>query len=107
MVAVLVILDGASEPVRDGEPTSRELVCTSWLDRLARAAELERLRTVAPGLVPGSEVAVGLAAASHDAVHRRRGPRLSLVGPAPLPKAALASSLRVRPRGAPTAKAAA
>jgi 2,3-bisphosphoglycerate-independent phosphoglycerate mutase len=58
VVAVLVILDGASEPLHDGEPTSLELARTPALDRLARAGELTRLRTVAPGLVAGSEAAI-------------------------------------------------
>lgn len=58
MVAVLVILDGASEPLRGGEPTSLELARTPVLDRLAREGELARVRTVAPGLPPGSESAI-------------------------------------------------
>jgi 2,3-bisphosphoglycerate-independent phosphoglycerate mutase len=58
VVAVLVILDGASEPLHDGEPTSLELARTPALDRLACEGELTRLRTVAPGLAAGSEVAI-------------------------------------------------
>ena len=57
MVAVLVILDGASEPLRSA-PTSLELARTPVFDRLAREGELTRLRTVAPGLTPGSEAAI-------------------------------------------------
>ncbi|MEJ7796917.1 MAG: hypothetical protein WKF42_00355 [Solirubrobacteraceae bacterium] len=58
MVAVLLILDGASEPLRPGEPTSLELARTPVLDRLASEGPLTRLRTVAPGLAPGSEAAI-------------------------------------------------
>ena len=59
MVEVLVILDGASEPLRAGaSPTSLERARTPALDRLAREGELSRLRTVAPWLAPGSEVAI-------------------------------------------------
>ena len=57
MVAVLVILDGASEPLR-GAPTSLELARTPALARLARQEELTRLRTIAAGLVAGSEAAI-------------------------------------------------
>ncbi len=58
MVDVLVILDGASEPWRDRAPTSLELASTPALDRLAREGDLTRLRTIAPGLPPGSEAAI-------------------------------------------------
>jgi 2,3-bisphosphoglycerate-independent phosphoglycerate mutase len=54
---VLVILDGASEPVGAGA-TSLELARTPALDRLAREGELMRIRTVPPGLAAGSEVAI-------------------------------------------------
>jgi 2,3-bisphosphoglycerate-independent phosphoglycerate mutase len=57
VVAVLVILDGASEPVGDG-PTSLEAARTPALDALAAAGSLSRLRTVAPGLPAGSETAI-------------------------------------------------
>ena len=57
MVDVLVILDGASEPVADG-PTSLERARTPVLDRLAREGQLARLRTVGPGLPAGSESAI-------------------------------------------------
>ena len=58
MVAVLAILDGASEPVGYGEPTSLELARTLALDRLAREGVLARVRTIAPGLSAGSEAAI-------------------------------------------------
>ncbi|HEY2600348.1 MAG TPA: hypothetical protein VGI67_02245 [Thermoleophilaceae bacterium] len=57
MVNVLVILDGASEPLGDA-PTSLERASTPVLDRLASEGELSWLRTVAPGLPPGSEAAI-------------------------------------------------
>ncbi len=55
---VLVILDGASEPVRAGEPTSLERADTPTLDALAERGALSRVQTVPDGLVPGSEVAI-------------------------------------------------
>lgn len=57
MVDVLLILDGASEPIGP-VPTSMEAACTPLLDRLAREGELARLRTVAAGLPAGSESAI-------------------------------------------------
>jgi 2,3-bisphosphoglycerate-independent phosphoglycerate mutase len=60
VVAVLVILDGASEPLRDGVATSLERATTPALDALARAGTLTRLATTPPGLAPGSEVAIPL-----------------------------------------------
>jgi 2,3-bisphosphoglycerate-independent phosphoglycerate mutase len=57
VVDVLVILDGASEPL-GAEPTSLELACTPALDALAVAGTLSRLRTVAPWLEAGSEAAI-------------------------------------------------
>ncbi|HEV7772275.1 MAG TPA: hypothetical protein VGO48_03165 [Conexibacter sp.] len=58
MVAVLVILDGASEPLRGGEPTSLELARTPALDALAREGTLAPLTTVPAGLPAGSECAI-------------------------------------------------
>jgi 2,3-bisphosphoglycerate-independent phosphoglycerate mutase len=57
VVDVLLILDGASEPVGAG-PTSLERARTPVLDRLAREGALARVRTVAPGLPVGSESAI-------------------------------------------------
>lgn len=57
MVAVLVILDGASEPL-GLTPTSLERARTPALDRLTAGGSLVRLATVAPGLEPGSEAAI-------------------------------------------------
>jgi 2,3-bisphosphoglycerate-independent phosphoglycerate mutase len=56
VVVVLLILDGASEPVGD-EPTSLEQARTPLLDRLAAEGTLLRLRTVPDGLPAGSETA--------------------------------------------------
>ncbi len=58
MVDVLVVLDGASEPRRDGAPTSLERARTPVLDRLVSEGALTRLRTVAPWLCAGSEAAI-------------------------------------------------
>jgi 2,3-bisphosphoglycerate-independent phosphoglycerate mutase len=56
VVVVLLILDGASEPVGAG-PTSLEQARTPLLDRLAAEGTLLRLRTVPDGLPAGSETA--------------------------------------------------
>jgi 2,3-bisphosphoglycerate-independent phosphoglycerate mutase len=56
VVAVLVILDGASEPVRGR--TSLERAATPTLDALCAAGTLSRVRTVAPWLPAGSESAI-------------------------------------------------
>lgn len=58
MVAALLILDGASEPLRRGRTTSLERARTPALDALAAGAALARVRTVAPGLPVGSETAI-------------------------------------------------
>ncbi len=57
MTDVLVILDGASEPIGDG-PTSLERARTPTLDALVAAGKLSRVRTVARGLPAGSESAI-------------------------------------------------
>jgi 2,3-bisphosphoglycerate-independent phosphoglycerate mutase len=56
-VDVLVILDGASEPLGE-DPTSLERARTPVLDGLAAEGSVIRLRTVAPGLPAGSETAI-------------------------------------------------
>ncbi|RDI73591.1 Metalloenzyme-type protein [Gaiella occulta] len=57
MVAVLVILDGASEP-GGATATSLERARTPALDELAAAGTLSRVRTVPAGLPAGSETAI-------------------------------------------------
>lgn len=57
MVRILVILDGASEPLRPA-PSSLERAVTPALDALCATGTLSRLRTVAPALAPGSESAI-------------------------------------------------
>jgi len=54
---VLLVPDGAAEPVRDG-PTSLEQPRTPALDRLAGEGRLARVRTIPPGTAPGTEVGV-------------------------------------------------
>src|SRR4029077_11478680 len=54
---LLVILDGASEPLGFG-PTSLERARTPVLDDLARTGDLRRVRTVPAGLPAGSETAI-------------------------------------------------
>jgi 2,3-bisphosphoglycerate-independent phosphoglycerate mutase len=58
VVEVLVILDGASEPLNGGAPTSLQRGHTPALDALAARGRLSRLRTVPAGLPVGSEVAI-------------------------------------------------
>jgi 2,3-bisphosphoglycerate-independent phosphoglycerate mutase len=57
VVDVLVILDGASEPIR-AAGTALERARTPVLDALGREGAVSRLRTVAPGLPAGSEAAI-------------------------------------------------
>ena len=57
MVDVLLILDGASEPL-GATRTSLERAATPALDALAAEGTLRRLRTVPPGLPAGSETAI-------------------------------------------------
>lgn len=56
-IDVLVILDGASEPL-GAAPTSLERACTPVLDGLAAEGAVTSLRTVPPGLLAGSETAI-------------------------------------------------
>jgi 2,3-bisphosphoglycerate-independent phosphoglycerate mutase len=56
-MSVLVILDGASEPLRDA-PTSLERARTPVLDGLAAQGAITALRTVPRGLRAGSETAI-------------------------------------------------
>jgi 2,3-bisphosphoglycerate-independent phosphoglycerate mutase len=56
-VDVLVILDGASEPLREAQ-TSLERARTPVLDSLADEGAITALRTVASGLPVGSETAI-------------------------------------------------
>lgn len=58
MVAALLILDGASEPVLPGRPTSLERARTPQLDALAARSSSARVRTVPAGLPAGSETAI-------------------------------------------------
>ena len=58
MVEVLVILDGASEPIRPDRPTSLERAVVPTLDRLCASGSVSRVRTVPVGLPAGSETAI-------------------------------------------------
>lgn len=57
---VLVILDGASEPIEAEEPTSLERASTPVLDALAQLGTLHRLATTPPELPAGSETGCAL-----------------------------------------------
>jgi 2,3-bisphosphoglycerate-independent phosphoglycerate mutase len=59
VVEILLILDGASEPL-GAEPTSLELARTPELDRLASLGTVRRRPTTPDGLPPGSETAIPL-----------------------------------------------
>jgi 2,3-bisphosphoglycerate-independent phosphoglycerate mutase len=58
VVNVLVILDGASEPLHGDDATSLEVAYTPALDELVGAGLLTRLRTIPDGLPAGSEIAI-------------------------------------------------
>ena len=57
MSRLLVILDGASEPLGDA-PTTLEAASTPALDQLVADGLLGRLRTTPDGLAPGSETGI-------------------------------------------------
>jgi 2,3-bisphosphoglycerate-independent phosphoglycerate mutase len=58
VVEVLVIPDGAAQPIRDTEPTALQRAWTPVLDRLAAEGAVHRLATTPAGLAPGSEVGI-------------------------------------------------
>ncbi|MEA2322283.1 MAG: 2,3-bisphosphoglycerate-independent phosphoglycerate mutase [Solirubrobacteraceae bacterium] len=58
MVDVLVIPDGAAQPVRDGAPTALQAAWTPVLDGLAAQGTVLRVATTPPGLPPGSETGI-------------------------------------------------
>jgi 2,3-bisphosphoglycerate-independent phosphoglycerate mutase len=58
VVAVLVIPDGAAQPVRPGAPTALAAAHTPVLDGLAAAGEVARVAVTPPGLPAGSEAGV-------------------------------------------------
>ncbi|MBJ7330950.1 MAG: hypothetical protein JHC95_13710 [Solirubrobacteraceae bacterium] len=60
MTDVLVILDGASEPIVGDEPTSLERADTPVLDALAQVGTVRRLRTIPDGLPAGSETGIAV-----------------------------------------------
>ncbi len=58
MVAVLVIPDGAAQPLRAGEATALDAARTPVLDALAAEGEVARVAVTAPGLAAGSEAGI-------------------------------------------------
>ena len=58
MVAVLVIPDGAAQPLRPGVPTALAAARTPVLDALAAAGEVARVAVTPPAVPPGSEAGV-------------------------------------------------
>lgn len=58
MVAVLVIPDGAAQPLRPGVPTALAAARTPVLDDLAATGEVARVAVTPPGVPSGSEAGV-------------------------------------------------
>jgi 2,3-bisphosphoglycerate-independent phosphoglycerate mutase len=58
VVDVLVIPDGAAQPVRDGVPTALQAAWTPVLDGLAAQGTVVRVATTPAGLPPGSETGI-------------------------------------------------
>ena len=58
MVAVLVIPDGAAQPLRRGAPTALQAARTPVLDALAASGEVARVAVTPPGVPAGSEAGV-------------------------------------------------
>ena len=60
MSRILLVLDGAPEPLRDGAagPTTLEAASTPALDALCAAGAVRRLETTPAGLDPGSETGI-------------------------------------------------
>jgi len=58
VVAVLVIPDGAAQPLRPGVPTALAAARTPVLDALAATGEVARVAVTQAGLPPGSEAGV-------------------------------------------------
>ena len=58
MVAVLVIPDGAAQPLRPGAPTALQAARTPVLDALAADGEVGRVAVTPAGVPPGSEAGV-------------------------------------------------
>jgi len=73
VVAVLVIPDGAAEPVRRGAPTALERARTPALDALCAAGTLRRVATTPPGRTPGSETGIPVLLGARRSVAIPRG----------------------------------
>jgi 2,3-bisphosphoglycerate-independent phosphoglycerate mutase len=70
---ILVILDGAPEPLRAG-PTSLEAAATPALDALCAEGTAARLRTTPDGFAPGSETGVPVLLGAEPEAPLGRGP---------------------------------
>ena len=73
MSRILVILDGAPEPVR-ARPTSLEAAATPELDALCAEGTVIRLRTTPAGFAPGSETGVPVLLGAEPEAPLGRGP---------------------------------
>lgn len=71
---ILIVLDGAPEPVRTGVPTTLEAACTPALDDVCAQGAVSRLRTTPEGLEPGSETGIPTLLGAPPASPVARGP---------------------------------
>jgi 2,3-bisphosphoglycerate-independent phosphoglycerate mutase len=82
---ILVILDGAPEPVRAG-PTSLEAAFTPALDALCAEGTVARLRTTPEGFAPGSETGVPVLLGAEPEAPLGRGPIEAAAAGVPVPE---------------------
>jgi 2,3-bisphosphoglycerate-independent phosphoglycerate mutase len=82
---ILVILDGAPEPLRAG-PTSLEAAATPALDALCAEGTVARLRTTPNGFAPGSETGVPVLLEAEPEAPLGRGPIEAAAAGVPIPE---------------------
>ena len=85
MSRILVILDGAPDPVRAG-PTSLEAAATPALDALCAEGTVARLRTTPDGFAPGSETGVPVLLGAEPEAPLGRGPIEAAAADVPIPE---------------------
>jgi len=82
---ILVILDGAPDPVR-AWTTSLEAAATPALDALCAAGTVARLRTTPDGFAPGSETGIPVLLGAEPAAPLARGPIEAAAADVPIPE---------------------
>jgi 2,3-bisphosphoglycerate-independent phosphoglycerate mutase len=82
---ILVILDGAPEPIRAG-PTSLEAAATPELDALCADGTVARLRTTPDGFAPGSETGLPVLLEAEPEAPLGRGPIEAAAAGVPVPE---------------------